>query len=251
MFTTVIPLRHHRTLLRSSSWALIFATPAHAKEYQEKAALLRKQAGYHIPTSPTSNIAPPPGFAVGGANGLKIQDYTLTSPWLNISLVAQISPFDYKLQRSIDIHEKLTAPPSRSTDYHEHEAPRRAERSFPVRFWIDQHNQMELTADIISRILVWDGVFRGYKWQTVDGKSAIKELVDLHKPDILNNRSSNNHEEEDQYTPPRRADNWRISFRHASEARRFMRVWHRMPLPKFTGLPFSDPQPLVKVECLF
>lgn len=110
---------------------------------------------------------------------------------------------------------------------------------------------MELTADIIRRILVWDGVYRGYKWQTIEGSSAITELVDLHKPDILNSQSSNSDEEDDQPTPPRRADNWRINFRHASEARRFMRAWHRVPLPKFTGLPYSDPQPLVKVECLF
>lgn len=110
---------------------------------------------------------------------------------------------------------------------------------------------MELTADIISRILTWDGNFRGYKWQTIEGPSAIKHLVDLHKTDILNHESNDSTAEVDQPTSLKRADNWRISFRHASEARRFMRVWHRMPLPKFSGLPFSDPQPLVKVECLF
>jgi hypothetical protein len=110
---------------------------------------------------------------------------------------------------------------------------------------------MELTADIISRILVWDGGFRGSKWQTIDGPSAINRLVDLHIPAILDNEKSNFPEESDDPTPLKRADNWRINFRHASEARRFMRVWHRTPLPKFSGLPFSDPQPLVKVECLF
>ncbi|KAK2760378.1 hypothetical protein FQN54_002448 [Arachnomyces sp. PD_36] len=246
----IIPLRHHRTLLRSTSWALIFTTPAHAKEYQEKATLLRKQAGYHTPTSPSSQIAPPPNFVAGGTSGLKIQDYTLTSPWLNISLVAQLSPFDFKLQRAIDIHEKLKSPQSRSTDKQD-PGLRRAERSFPVRFWVDQHNLMELTPEIINRILIWDGAFRGSRWQVLEGEAGIQHLVDLDKPDIMGNRSNSVAEEDDQSGSLRRADNWRINFRHASEARRFMRIWHRTPLPKFSGLPYSDPQPLVKVECLF
>jgi hypothetical protein len=230
---SVIPIRIPDTLQRLTTWVLIFATPAFAKEYQARAHRLRKLVRSNTPVSPMSKIAPPPNYTVDGVHGFTLQDYTLTTPWQSPMLFAQLSPFEPKLQRAIDIHNNLTS------------VRRDGDQGYPVRVWVDQHNLLTITAELLERLLLWDGRARGSQWQIAQGDYAIAPLAG----EVRHSMFIGNREEASLRT--KSVENWCIVFQTASEARRFTRLWHRRQLPKFAQLPFSDPQPLIKAECLF
>jgi hypothetical protein len=178
-------------------------------------------------------IAPPPNYAVGGIHGFTLQDYTITTPWQSPTLFAQLAPFDSTLQRAIDIHNNLVS------------LRRDGGQGFPVRVWVDQHNLLPINTELLERLLLWDGRARGSQWQIAEGDRTMAPLTGRFQHRMfMGNR-------EDALLGGKDIDNWRIIFQTASEARRFVRLWHRRQLPRFAQLPFSDPQPLIKAECLF
>lgn len=225
-------MRFHDTLQRLTAWVLVFATPASAKEYQERAHHLRKLVRNNIPTSHVSKIAPPPNYTVGGVHGFTLNDYTLTTPWQRPMLFAQLAPFESKLQRAIDIHTYLVS------------LGRDGDEGFPVRVWVDQHNLLSITAELLERLLLWDGRVRGSLWRIAQRDYTVAPLTgQFQRRMILGDGEA--------WLGTKDVSNWFINFQSASEARRFVRLWHRRQLPKFSQLPFSDPQPLIKAECLF
>lgn len=233
---TVIPLRHHRTLQRRDSWILLFSSPSQAKEYQEKASKLRYLAAKYTPNqSPTAIHLPPDLVAEGQMIGVKQHDYTLTAPFQSLSLVAKLSPFDYKLQRAINIHDNLA------------QARRALQDSFPVRFWIDRPCRQGLNIKLIKKLLELDGLARGTPWRISDGEGAVVRVGQ----NSISRISQENYDEDSMQNPSRRVDNWRIDFKCASDAKRFVRVWHRKRLPRLDDLPYYGPQTIVKAECLF
>ncbi|EDN11207.1 predicted protein [Histoplasma mississippiense (nom. inval.)] len=223
----IIPLRFPDTLRRSNTWILIFYSPAAAKEFQDKVYRLFEFARDNLPTSSMSRITPPPNYTADGACEYRLNDYTLTSPWLPLSLYACLEPFDQKLQDAIDLHNNL--------------ASRHGKHGFPVRIWIDSQSRFTLKQEYVRRLLLWDGQNRWSPWQLVE-QDPITPLMEPLSNEILTPDEESSAE----------GDCWRIAFQTAAEARRFVRVWHRSVLPKLDALPFyPDPPPLMKAECLF
>ncbi|OAX77344.1 hypothetical protein ACJ72_08360 [Emergomyces africanus] len=225
----IIPLRFHDTLRRSNTWILIFYSPAAAKEFQGKVRHLCAFARKNLPTSTVSGITPPPNYTADGACDYRLSDYTLTSPWLRLSLFAYLAPFDQKIQDAIDLHNNLA---SKGID---------GKRGYPVRIWIENRKRFSLKLEYIRRLLLWDGQNRWSPWQLVE-EDPITPLIESLSNEILTSG-------EEDLT---KGDCWRVAFQTAAEARRFVRVWHRSVFPKLDALPsYPDPPPLIKAECLF
>ncbi|KKZ64561.1 hypothetical protein EMCG_00230 [[Emmonsia] crescens] len=225
----IIPLRFPDTLRRSNTWILIFYSPAAAKEFQDKVCRLCAFARDNLPTSTVSSITPPPNYTADGACDYRLSDYTLTTPWLQLSLSAYLAPFDQKIQDAIDLHNNLA---SKGTD---------GKQGFPVRIWIDNQNRFSLKQEYVRRLLLWDGQNRWSPWQLVE-EDPITPLMEPLSNEIL---TSDEEDVTEGYC-------WRIAFQTSAEARRFVRVWHRSVFPKLDALPsYPDPPPLIKAECLF
>ncbi|PGG96939.1 hypothetical protein GX51_07587 [Blastomyces parvus] len=223
----IIPLRFPDTLRRSNTWILIFYSPAAAKEFQDKVYRLFEFARDNLPTSAMSSITPPPNYTADGAGNYRLSDYTLTSPWLKLSLSAYLAPFDQKIQEAIDLHNSLTS--------------RDGKAGFPVRIWIDNQSHFTLKREDLRRLLSWDGQNRWSPWQLAE-EAPITPLAEPLSNEILTSGEEDLTE----------GDCWRIAFQTAAEARRFVRAWHRSVFPKLDGLRFyPDPPPLIKAECLF
>lgn len=222
----VFPLRHHRTLQKRDSWILIFATPAQAREYQKEASELRHLAA-RFTSDPSSGMKTSHHL---GLQGPRIHDYTLTSPFQSLSLVAQLSPFDFKLQRSVNTQAQLT----------EERHPGR--QTFPVRLWIDKSGY-HLNTKSIRTFLELDGKARGSPWRISEKEDAVVRLESYSTSEM----SQDDLDEDTESHIPVSIDNWSIDFQHASDAKRFVRAWHRKCLPNLNGLP----QAIVKAECLF
>jgi hypothetical protein len=222
----VFPLRHHRTLQKRDSWILIFATPAHAREYQKEASELRHVAA-RFTSDPSSSVKSSHHL---GPQGPRIHEYTLTSPFQSLSLVAQLSPFEFKLQRGVNTQAHLT----------EERHPGR--QTFPVRLWIDQFGD-RLSTKSIRAFLELDGQARGSPWKISEKEDAVVRLGSYSTSEM----SQDDDLDEDESHIPGSIDNWCIDFQHASDAKRFVRVWHRKCLPNLNDLP----QATVRAECLF
>ncbi|PGG99291.1 hypothetical protein AJ80_09391 [Polytolypa hystricis UAMH7299] len=226
----IVPMRDD-DLRRRNIWILVFATPASAKEYQDRALHLKLLARDNTPMSPISSIAPPPNYTIGGLHGDRLSDFTLTTPWLRLSLHARLAPFHPSIQRAIDLHNQLAV-------------SGRDNKGFPVRFWIEEHNLVPITAARLRGLLSWDSNARGSPWQILEGMDSITPLADGLQYKMFDQKKK-------QGPQAAGSDNWCIMFQTASEAKRFVRVWHRRRLPMFESLPFSDPQPMINAECLF
>ncbi|PGH17545.1 hypothetical protein AJ79_01145 [Helicocarpus griseus UAMH5409] len=235
----IIPMRYANTLRRSHTWILLFSNPSSAKAFQDKVYSLSDFVRKSLPTAPFSNIIPPPNYTKPGTRDHRLSDYTLTTPWLQLSLYAFLSPFDKKIQRAIDLHNNLA---SRGSD---------GKQGFPVRLWLDKANTFPLKKEYVHQLLSWDGQNRWAPWQLVEGEGeAITPLT--AEPLAMANEmlASPGEDEEDDG----KGTYWRIGFQTAAEARRFVRVWHRSVFPKLRidSMPYyPDPPPLIKAECLF
>ncbi|EEH43994.2 uncharacterized protein PADG_00283 [Paracoccidioides brasiliensis Pb18] len=227
----IIPMRFHDTLRRSNTWILIFSSPASAKEFQDKVHRLHKFARDNLPTSPLTKIVPPPNFSAGGAHQHRLSDYTLTAPWLRLSLVAHLAPFNDKIQDAIDLHKSLA---SKRID---------GKAGFPVRLWLENQYLFTLKKEYVRRLLVWDGQNRRTPWQLIEDKDTITSLSGPFSNEMLT-------PDEDEVLG--RGENWRIAFQSAAEAKRFVRTWHRSVFPRLDSLlNYPDPPPIIKAECLF
>ncbi|KAJ9388067.1 hypothetical protein DTO063F5_2852 [Paecilomyces variotii] len=223
----VFPLRHHRTLQKRDTWILTFTTPAQAREYQKEASELRHLAARFM-SDPSSGVRTPHHL---GQHGPRPYDYTLTSPFQSLSLVAQLAPFDFKLQRGMNTQTKLTQErhPGRKT--------------FPVRLWTGQFSG-QLSTRTIKNFLELDGQARGSPWRISEGEDAVIRLAHYFTSGI----SRNNLDEDSESHISGSIGNWCIGFQCASDARRFVRVWHRKHFPERL---VGSSQVTIKAECLF
>ncbi|WEW59440.1 hypothetical protein PRK78_004914 [Emydomyces testavorans] len=228
----IIPVRDPQTLRRKHGWILVFATPSAAQEYQARIHDLRVLLRHHLPLTSESKLQLPPAYTVSGARGFTLQDYTISTPWQYPSVIAHLSPFNEHIQETIDIHNNMRAPKQNGT------------RFYPVQISVDTRQLSNMSTKHIVQLVQWDAENRGVPWKLAEVQKPITHLTgdSPHKISDL---------EEGKKTATNGVDNWRIMFENPSEARRFARAWHRRPLPRFTGLPFCDPLPLLHVECLF
>ncbi|KAK2810446.1 hypothetical protein FQN50_002935 [Emmonsiellopsis sp. PD_5] len=221
--------------MRSSGWKSsggLEKNPASAKEYQDKAFQLCELAQKNIPRSATSSITPPPNYTVDGLRENTLSDYTLTTPWLPPCIIALLAPFGQKFQRAIDLHDNL-ASKGRNGEQ---------EEGFPVRIWIESHATLPLTKSSIRQIIREDGENRLAEWQVVEGEDSISRVTGPFVNKMLTS---------DEGEGEMVGDDWCIVFQTALEAKRFVRAWHRSVFPRVASLPYPDPPPLVRAECLF
>lgn len=179
-------------------------------------------------SDPSSGVRTPHHL---GQHGPRLYDYTLTSPFQSLSLVAQLAPFDFKLQRGMNTQAKLTQQrhPGRKT--------------FPVRFWTGQFSG-QLSTRSIKNFLELDGQARGSPWRISEGEDAVIRLAHYSTSEM----TRDNFDEDSESQIPGSIANWCIGFQCASDARRFVRLWHRKYLP---GDLVGSSQVTVKAECLF
>lgn len=237
---TVIPWRSQTDLKRLNTWILLFSTPAAGQEYQSRARRLRALVANNIRTSSSERVAPSANYIIDRELGYTLGDYTLTTPWLWLTIRGQLAPFSSKVQSAIDLHNSVNLVRT-ETGF----------GGFPVRLWIDGLNLLPMTAKRVQQLLFWDAKMRGVPWQLADTPNAIMPLDrDSSSHEMLGSKDAAHENNHNPTATARKIENWRLLFQTYSEAKRFVRVWHRRPLPEFTSLAFSDPQPLIKAECL-
>ncbi|KAL1955396.1 hypothetical protein VTO42DRAFT_8616 [Malbranchea cinnamomea] len=234
----VIPVRSRLNLQYQDGWILIFASPADAYEFQSRASILRDLARQAMPKTPTSGIQPPrnfPDFSDPKIEGFTIRDYTLSTPWQTANLFAYLHPFPQSLQRYIDLHRTII-----SSDHKGWEV-------FPVLVWVDQQHELALDPQLLEYLIHEDGNSRGARWQLVDSDDAITRVTGRLRHELLDSGK-----EPRAQLGTRPVDALRVLFSSESEARRFVRTWHRTPVPRHVFVTFrGGPRPLIKAECLF
>lgn len=100
---------------------------------------------------------------------------------------------------------------------------------------------------MIKKLLELDGLARGSPWRISDGEGSVERVGQ----GLISRMSQEDIDEGGTQIPSGIVDNWRIDFKRASDAKRFVRTWHRKHLPRLDGLPYYGPQTMVKAECLF
>jgi len=234
----VLPVRHHRNLHHCNSWVLIFTSPAQAKRYQNRVATLRSfVAEYAQKRSSITTIYSPPNLRGNNRTlwGFKRNDYTLTSPFQSLSLVAKLSPFDQKLRQAINTQANLLG------------SRRDGQQSFPVRLWVDVSKYPILNLQAIEELLELDGLKRGSPWLLSSHRGAIISATQ----DPTTQTSREGCQNLEWQSSANSTDNWLIHFACISAAKRFVRLWHRRHLPRLDNLYYYNCHLIIKTECLF
>ncbi|OXV10875.1 hypothetical protein Egran_01363 [Elaphomyces granulatus] len=232
----VFPVRHHRNLQRCNSWVLIFTSPAEAKRYQNRVATLRSFAAEHAQKRASiTTIYSPPNLGGNRALwGFKRNDYTLTSPFQSLSLVAKLSPFDRKLRQAINTQANLLS------------SRRDGQQSFQVRLWVDVSKYPILNLRAIEELLELDGFSRGSIWPLSSHRGAIVSA----SQDPATQTSQESCQNLEGQSSATSTDNWLINFACVSASKRFVRLWHRRRLPRLDSLYYYNCHLIVKTESL-
>jgi hypothetical protein len=227
----VFPVRHHESFNRRNSWVLVFSSPAQAKRYQDRACSLRSLAAKYALSPSVTKTGP--SFSLTAALRYKPYDYTLASPFQSLSLVAKLSPFGHKLTHTINTHDTLLG------------TQQTGKKAFPVRLWVDCPGRQILTFELIKKLLELDGVARGSAWQLSRNPSAI---VPANDPARMSQENLDTHGVQ---SSRHVAGNWQVDFNYASEANRFVRLWHKKRLPQLENHSRSNSRVVANAECLF
>lgn len=188
----------------------------------------------NTPHTLLSKPAPPPDLKVPDLPGFTISDYTITPPFQTPALYAFKHPFPRQLQDMIDTHKYFTG----YTDT--------GSSKYAVRVWMDDRSPFLLNQFLIKEWLYRDSAKRHVPWRLAAMDEPIQPLSDDPAGDLLMPTSP----VQDVVIDYQRCHNWLVFFQSAGEARRFIRAFHRTPLPKFRGMAEADPMPLVKAELM-
>ncbi|KAE8133782.1 hypothetical protein BDV38DRAFT_181708 [Aspergillus pseudotamarii] len=234
----VLPIRDRQTLQRSDSWLLIFTSPAYAVEYQQRVIELQELYLRQVaPTTTTTLDRPTEASTNGRVKHGEHFNYALGSTLRNVSVAAQLFPFDFKLQRTIGIHRGLRQPGSSGN------------KLFPVKLQLNYVSFPSLDSHHIRKLLKLDGIMRGRRWALPETDDAVIQI----EPTTVLGLSQINLEgtgslSQSTFNFMRM---WRVNFLTSFEAARFARVWHQKPLPKLGNEDLHVPSPHVKAECIF
>ncbi|KAM5463204.1 hypothetical protein MauCBS54593_007614 [Microsporum audouinii] len=245
----IIPARNRKTLERTNGWLLLFSSPAAAAAYQRKVHKLRELLRDKTPFFPASSIDLPSNYRVPGSMGFALQDYTLTSPWQFPLVTAEFFPFGSWVNSCIRTHETITGISTKDGQQPKTSpSPSLPLPGYPVRMCISRDSSLTLTRKSLITFLIWDGKNRSVPWDLIDGWDKVTFLTN-------GKEDGSNPLGEKVQAKPRFGEydvsNWRIMFRSASDARRFVRTWHMKEFPQPTDGHYCDPPPFVKAEALF
>ena len=112
--------------------------------------------------------------------------------------------------------------------------------------WVDEKHKLALEPEVVKYLLLRDGELRGSAWEVVDSDDAFARITGDLRHEILDEGKVPTAN-----LGPKPSDNIRILFKSESEARRFVRVWHRTPIPGYVALNLQEAEAVLKAECLF
>ncbi|EFE44042.1 hypothetical protein TRV_01170 [Trichophyton verrucosum HKI 0517] len=248
----IIPTRNPKTLDRMNGWILLFSNPAAAAAYQGKVHKLRELLRDKTPFYPASSIDLPSNYEVPGSMGFTLQDYTLTAPWQFPLITAEFFPFSKWVSSCIRTQESITG-----VIAHDEEEPPETSApvpfssdaaGYPVRMCISRDSFLSPTRKSLINFLYWDGERRSVPWDLIEGWDKVIFLTN-GKEDGSTPLGEKAH------AKPKFGEydisNWRVTFRSASDARRFVRTWHMKEFPQAEDMDYCDPPPVIKAEALF
>ena len=198
---------------------------------------LHKLAKKYTPTSYASPMMPPPGMLIRGENVYTLlQDYTLSEASQKLFIRQLQQPYTPSIRTMIRAngYTRIISPVDKGG------------RS--VLFWVDGRRP---TTQLIKSMLIKDGFNRSLSWGPLNGKGSI-ELVESptkFEEDAENSQSSSDDIKRKEPIFSR----WLIELENENEARRFVRMWHRVPFP-FPGLrssQYEEPEYLIHAEFLW
>ena len=196
---------------------MIFPNPAYARAYQGHVLHLHRMAKTYTPTSIESPLPLESGMVIGGEDADAIlQDYALCPPSQDIQLKLLYPRYNPSTKRLLDQrgYRQLV------------EGNDKTGRS--VLFRVEGQ---QLTTTVIRNTMAADGRERGLAW----GMSIEKNDNSTTRPD-----DGDYHGLEDNGSPElrtQRSDHlrWILSFTDESQARSFIRAWHRRGFPAARG----------------
>ena len=212
-FGTVFPARDPLTFEQSDHYFVIFANPAYARAYQSRVHSLYRLTRKNTPRSIESPLPIRPGVKINGEDGYTmLQDFTLCPPSQRIQLKYIYDVLSPGMRDLVDRGGYLRLP----------DGTNRAGRA--VLFWIEGHQP---TSREVNNIIASDGRDRGMAWDLsiskLDGSTSPTQAVeDLEFNDP--------HDITEASTPQRGSRKWVLTFSSESEARRFIRAWHKTQL---------------------
>ncbi|KAI5293596.1 hypothetical protein KEM52_005390, partial [Ascosphaera acerosa] len=257
----VIPWRYADSLRRDNRWILLFRAPADATRYQQRAVALRAFVRANTPPAPASAPARPLDYEAPAVPGFTLGDYTIGPPFQAPAIYAFLHPFPAQIQAQIKTYRTFmsysTGGSSDGSAVFD-ETEQEAVPKYAVRVWMDDKSPFLLNHYLIRDWLLADGLDRHVPWLLAEIDHPIQPLGDDPAGgDMLTSLGTlggplgaggNTHQRQDsEYL---RCHNWLVFFRSAGEARRFVRTFHRTPLPKIRGAPSVEPMPLIKTELL-
>ncbi|KAI9817361.1 MAG: hypothetical protein M1832_004667 [Thelocarpon impressellum] len=220
----VIPGRDPNTLSPLGFYYILFSTPSSAHAYRDHVLRLHRLSRTYTPHSLQSPIAPPPGYLIDGEDvHTLLQSYNLVPPSQNLTLKTLTPPFSTTVQRLLRNggYERLKMRNALTTDN-------------TVLIHID--GGPHLTTRALQKVLDADGrhTRNGMPWRLAGDGRPISKLDAPLEPD----------EDAPEVVPaPKRpapvAPRWLVEFADRDEASRFVRAWHKRPLPLTQG-PISQ-----------
>lgn len=188
-----------------------------------------------------------------------LQNYALCPPSQRISLRVLFPPYSPALRRLIDQRgyaqiEVPPAPAPTSGMIQEEEQKKnknnttsnRSRSGRAILIWVQGYNP---PLSSIREMINQDGRKRGLAWSLAGDVPAI-EKVDYSSEDGPTTQS--NGSAENGQSKERLRRRWIVTFTDESEARRFIRRWHRRPFPlRGAGTGVGEPPSLVNAEFIW
>jgi hypothetical protein len=218
------------TLSPRGHYFLLFPNLAYAQAYQNHVIHLHRLAQTHNTTSIDWGVPVSHNGKNGNINSEDIpallQDYTLSPPSVRLTLRLLDTPYRRNIRKVLDYlgYPNIVTPDDK------------AGRS--VLFWVNGYQPSTLS---VKTMLAKDGQDRGLQWGPLRGCGSI-DVFDVKRGEDDDEEAESEIEGEpdtgrwekwqrDEELKPKQnwVQRWVISFEDEAEARRFVRVWHRMP----------------------
>lgn len=241
----VIPSRFPPTLNALPTYHILFTSLAAAKAYQYNITRFHQLARSHVPSSLTGYMPLPAGFTKDGEDvQALVSSFTLIPPsHFRLSMEIQESPFRPNLTRLLE------------------------DGGYLKRFGLEQENSKlgrvlvyfddsaVVNKDDLTTAINEDGKHRRHMfWRFAHDKhksivkienGKVAEADDLELP--FGELQLRTKTPSGRKTPPR----YVISLKDRAEAHRFVRAWHRRPLPVTRKWNSDEDPPMINAEILW
>lgn len=179
-----------------------------------------------------------------------LQNYALCPPSQRISLRVLFQPYSPAIRRLIDQrgYAQIEVPPAPASGMIQEEQKNssRSRSGRAILIFVQGYNP---PLSSIREMISQDGRKRGLAWSLAGDVPAI-EKVDYSSEDGTTTPSNGSTESGQSKDRLRRR--WIVTFTDESEARRFIRRWHRRPFPlRGAGNGVGEPPSLVNAEFIW